>query len=202
MRFQKYAASSLTLLAAVGALVLGVGTGIASAATPSNHQSLTSVPRLVAHVTKTEYVSSVVPTDRTAFSRTAKEVTAGKTPQISCGQVLTDNISTSWYIWGTGIRLMSLSSTDYTVGCSGKVYTQSYSIYCHSLTYGIYNFTCLGGYSSGVIGQGTSQVNPWYNQPILLTYWAGTWVVRNGTGYGRNYMSSNGATNAWFQLNI
>jgi hypothetical protein len=202
MRFQKYAGSSLALLAAVGALVLGVGTGIASAATASNHQSLASVPRLVAHMTKTEYVSAVLPTDRIAFSSTAKEVTAGETPQISCGQVLTDNISISWYIWGTGIRLMSLSSTDYTVWCSGKVYTQSYSIYCQNLTYGIYNFTCLGGNSSGVTGQGTSQVNPWYNQPVQLTYWAGRWVVRTGTGYGRNYMSSNGATNEWFQLNI
>ena len=187
----------LTTVVACG-VALALQTGIAGAATPSGQ--VTS-PHLVKHVTTVEYVSTSAPSG-TQVGRDASRVPAGVTPKISCGQYLTVTESTSWDIWGTSVVLLSLSSTDYTQWCSGRVYTQSYRIYCHNLTYGVYNFTCLGGNSSGVIGQGTSQVNPWYNQPVLMTYWTGAWHSQTGTGYGRNYLSSNGATNEWFQLNI
>lgn len=187
----------LTTMAACG-VALALQTGIAGAATSSAH---VAAPRLVKHVTTVEYVSTTAPTSG-AVARDVTRVAHGVTPKISCGQYLTVSESTSWDIWGTSVVLLTLSSTDYTQWCSGRAYTQSYRIYCHNLTFGVYNFTCLGGNSSGVIGQGTSQVNPWYNQPVLMTYWTGSWHTQTGTGYGRNYLSSNGATNEWFQLNI
>jgi hypothetical protein len=177
------------------------GTSASAQVTPSGSDTATSAPTLVAHTVKTEYVSSVAPTSA-EFARSAKVVSEANAATIRCGQVLTDTISTSWNIWGTSVTILALRSTDYTVWCSGHVYTSSYGIYCHTLSYGFYNFTCLSGNSYGIIGQGRSQVNPWYNQPVMLTYWTGAWHVKKGTGYCRNYMSSNGATNEWCQLNI
>lgn len=53
---------------------------------------------------------------------------------------------------GTSTVLTSLSSVDYTKRCSGKVYTESYHIYCDTFVGVLVNFTC-GNHSSGVIGQ-------------------------------------------------
>jgi hypothetical protein len=175
--------------------------GVADAATQIRPAQATAAPRIVKHVTTEVYVSSGAPTNGQLPSGATK-AQHGVAPHISCGQYLTDQISTRWDIWGTSDTLLSLSSTDYTQWCSGRVYTSSYRIYCQNITWGIYNFTCLGGNSHGIIGQGTSQVNPWYNQPVMMTYWTGSWHVDYGTGYGRNYMSSNGSTNEWFSLSI
>lgn len=148
----------------------------------------------------TETVTSRAPAGAPEASG-AVTVPAGTTPQISCGQYLTYYLYAAYEMAGTNDVLTSLSSVDYTKWCSGKVYTQSYRIYCNNFMAGILNFTCVN-HSSGVIGQGSSKVNPWYNQSVILSILEPDgWDVTPGESYCRNYMTSTGGYSDWCTIN-
>lgn len=176
-----------------GALVLGTQAAADAASTR------TSAPRLVRHTTVTALVSTVAP-GSSAFARRATPVPDGVRPRLSCGQYLTVELSTSWTFGGT--KVMTLSSVDSTKWCSGKAYTESYARSCRNLNLVVAIFTCLGGATSGVIGQGSGEVNPWYDQPAQVQFLtASGYTTMSATAYGRNYFHANGTSSSWFTFN-
>lgn len=194
--------SAVAVAATVAAVAIGINPiGPADAASPRSPQ-----PGVVEHSFTKQFVSATAPSARGVLPAGARPVAAGETPKIRCGQVLTTTIYTAWDVWGTSITLVSMQSQQYTVWCSGKVYVNWYKINCNPLTVGLLDFTCVGNNSHGVIGNGTSEANPWYNQPVVLTYWSGPepwdWTTESGTAYCRTYMWSNGKTNEWCSLSF
>ncbi len=176
----------------------------AGAAVPSPRSEGTAVagshPELRFARFVTETVTSGAPAGESG-AKDASAVVPGATPRISCGQYLTYDLYAAYDLAGTSTVLTSLSSVDYTKWCSGKVYTESYHIYCNNFVDVLVNFTCVN-HTSGVIGQGSKEVNPWYNQSVILSVLdLDGYDVTPGESYCRNYMTSTGGYSDWCTIN-
>ncbi len=195
-------AYSLASVAVAGTFVLG-GAAVAGAAQPAGSTAGPSAATAASkastvHITSHLVVSNVAPTSP-EFTREAQPVREGVSPRISCGQYLTYYETARYTEFGQ--TFVQLTSTDYTQWCSGRTWTESYGVYCHNLYFVAANFFCMGGASWGIIGQGSYEVNPWYNQPVKAAVVTPDGVeIESATAYCRNYMAANGYNNEWCSL--
>lgn len=179
--------------------VVGVASSAGAAVPPARAQRF-AVEGVRPQVRFVRFVTETVTSGAPAGERGAREaasVSPGTSPRISCNQYLTYDLYAAYDLAGTSTVLTSLSSVDYTKWCSGKVYTESYHIYCDNFVDVLVNFTCVKS-SSGVIGQGSKEVNPWYNESVILSVLEPDgYDVTPGESYCRNYMTSTGGYSDW-----
>jgi hypothetical protein len=86
-------------------------------------------------------------------------------PAVTKGEKLNWSMFAAWDVPGTKSDFVSLGSGGYYY-YDENVYTTWIQPYCGNIIAGAIDFICGSGARWGVIGNGTSHVNPWYNQPV------------------------------------
>ncbi len=103
-------------------------------------------------------------------------------------------MAATWVAPGNALWV-GMGSSGYYYYCEG-IETTSMHLVCNNLYYVAIGLQCAGGYRWGVIGQGTSHVNPWYNQPVNILVaepeeFDGIWFATVGTYHGMVYCRTN-----------
>jgi hypothetical protein len=95
------------------------------------------------------------------------QAAAATSSHVSCGAKLSWDMNATWVVPGVNDLFTGFSSNGYYYYC-GDIVTQSLHPVCSNLYYALIDFECSGHATYGVIGEGTSHVNPWYNQPVNI----------------------------------
>jgi hypothetical protein len=124
-----------------------------------------------------------------------------------CGAKLNWYMDATWVVPGVNDLFVGFSSSGYYYYC-GDIVGQVQHRVCNNLYYGLIDFECTGSPTSGVIGEGTSHVNPWYNQPVnIVVLFPGeddfpSIGIYGGTIYCRSNFYSSGKYNNNCSLSI